>query len=273
MGEGASTAGSATRVAVVGAAGRMGRLVLDCVLDHPSLVLTDAFVRSGSPALGADCATLADRPPCGTPTRTIGHTDADVVIDFSLPAGLAALLDVLDGPALVTGTTGLGPELEARRDAYAERAPVLAAANFSTGVSLLLSLVRTAAAALPHADLEVVEMHHRHKRDAPSGTALALAGAAAAARGVDIAGVVTHGRDGNSEPRPIGQIGIHALRGGDVVGEHTVWLALDGERLQLGHAASDRTTFARGAVRAAAWVAGRAPGRYSMGDVLGLTSS
>jgi 4-hydroxy-tetrahydrodipicolinate reductase len=171
------------------------------------------------------------------------------VIDFSLPDGLLAALPFLDGQALVTGTTGLDAAGKARVDAYGERAALLAAPNFSAGITLLLDLTRRAAAAFPDAEIEIVEAHHRHKKDAPSGTALALKQAAS---------------DGGRS------VQVHALRGGDVVGDHTVWLLADGERIALTHLASSRTTFAKGAVRAARWIAGRAPGRYSMRDVLGL---
>jgi 4-hydroxy-tetrahydrodipicolinate reductase len=194
---------------------------------------------------------------------------ADVVIDFSTPEALAFALPFLKTTALVSGTTGLPETTHAALGDHARRAPVLHSPNFSTGVVLLRHLTELAARALPDFDIEIVEMHHRNKQDAPSGTALGLAQAAAAGRApVHLA--LQHGREGRTGIRPASQIGMHALRGGDVVGDHTVWFAGSGERISVGHAASSRTTFAAGAVRAARWLAGRAPGLYSMDDVLGF---
>jgi 4-hydroxy-tetrahydrodipicolinate reductase len=219
-----------TKVAVLGATGRMGKLVVAEVEADPDLRLVATVSRASPPG-----------PGC--------FADADVVIDFSLPDGLLAALPFLDGQALVTGTTGLDAAGRGGLDAYGARAPLLAAPNFSAGITLLLDLTRRAAAAFPDAEIEIVEAHHRHKKDAPSGTALALKAAAS---------------DG---ARPVQ---VHALRGGDVVGDHTVWLLADGERIALTHLASSRTTFAKGAVRAARWIVGRPAGRYTMRDVLGL---
>lgn len=195
---------------------------------------------------------------------------ARVVVDFSLPAGTASLVPHLEGAALVTGTTGGDQALSQALDAAAARSAVLRADNFSAGVTLLADLVERAAAALPDADIEIVESHHRHKRDAPSGTALALGRAAARGRGVDLDAVATHGNVGRQSHRPGDRITFHALRMGDVVGEHTVWLAHEGERVQLGHVATSRDTFALGALRAARWIADRPAGRYGLRDVLGL---
>jgi 4-hydroxy-tetrahydrodipicolinate reductase len=172
----------------------------------------------------------------------------------------------------VVGTTGLKPEHEAALDEAAAKVAVVQAANMSVGVNLMLGLARQVAAILDDGfDIEIVEMHHRHKVDAPSGTALALGKAAAAGRGVALDDVAVRARDGMIGPRPKGQIGFATLRGGDVVGEHTVVFAGEGERIELTHKASSRAIFARGAVRAALWTQGRPPGRYSMRDVLGLT--
>jgi len=237
-----------SRVAVLGANGRMGRRVVSLVRADPALTLVAAVTHATDAALGdtAEVPLVAVGPGC--------FGDAEVVVDFSLPGGVAAALDHLGTRALVSGTTGLDLQTEARRTAHAKRAPLLVAANFSAGIHLLHALVARASAALPHASIEIVETHHRHKRDAPSGTALFLAQAAADPRRVDPATIPTH-----------------ALRGGDVVGDHTVWLLADGERIALSHSATSRDTFAHGAVRAAAWIAGRPPGAYRMVDVLAGT--
>ncbi len=259
------------RVAVVGAAGRMGRLVVGAILDAPDLHLAAAFGREGAAASGSDAGTLCGRAPAGVSLRPVGDVVADVWVDFSLPAGLdLALNHIRPGVPLVTGTTGLDARLRDRLDATAATRPLVAAANFSTGVALLRSLARIAASTLPSADVEIIETHHRHKRDAPSGTALALASDVAASRGVDLASVIDHGRHGETGPRAEGRIGMHALRGGDINGDHTVWLAMDGETVSLSHRATARSTFAMGALRAARWLVGRPPGRYTMDDVLGL---
>lgn len=201
---------------------------------------------------------------------------ADVVLDFSAPEQLAALLsqcsDALKGRALVVGTTGLDPHTEEQLRNLAGSAPVLVAANFSVGVNVLLGLVKSAAAALDadRYDIEIVETHHRHKEDAPSGTALALGEAAARGRDESIERVRRDGRTGRAGPRPSGEIGFHALRGGGMPGEHTVHLLGNRERLTLGHTALHRDLFADGALLAARWVAERGAGWYGMEDVLGV---
>lgn len=260
------------RLAVVGAGGRMGRLVLGEALDDAQIDVVAALERPDSELLGVGVGSLVGRSggPEVEAVSAAALDRAEVIVDFSLPAGLARTLDVLSGQALVTGTTGLDAELRARLDAYAAVGPLVAAANFSTGVTLLLDLAARAAAALPGAAVEVVEAHHRHKRDAPSGTALALGRAVATARGQELGDVAVHGRHGHTGERPPADIAFHALRGGDIAGEHQVWLIEDGERLTLGHVAHSRLTFARGALRAARWVAGRGPGQWTMAQVLGL---
>jgi 4-hydroxy-tetrahydrodipicolinate reductase len=263
-----------TRVGVLGAAGNMGRRVVAAVLAAEDLALVAAVSRPGSPAIGQDAGWLAGVGACGVAVEAPGQgcfADADVVIDFSLSAGLAEGLPFVGGSALVSGTTGLGPDLAVALTAQEDRGPVLIAANFSLGVAVLADLVRRAAAALPAADVDIVELHHRRKRDAPSGTALVLAAAAEAGRGRTL--TRTHGRQGDVGPRAADALGIHAVRGGDVVGEHTVWLLGDGERIALSHAASSRDTFANGAVAAARWIARRPPGRYYLSEVLGLGPS
>jgi 4-hydroxy-tetrahydrodipicolinate reductase len=204
---------------------------------------------------------------------TIGNDKPDVFVDFSAPAALAANLAAATeaGKPIVIGTTGLDAEHQRLIDEASARIAVLQAANTSLGVNLLAHLVREAAARLgPDWDIEIVEMHHRHKADAPSGTALLLGRAAAEARGVSLEEVGDRGRDGITGPRTAGHIGLAALRGGSVAGEHQVIFAGEGERLELGHRAESRAIFARGAVQAALWLKGKAAGRYSMADVLDL---
>jgi 4-hydroxy-tetrahydrodipicolinate reductase len=240
------------RIAVNGAAGRMGRLLVDQVLEAPDL-------------------QLSGRGEQASPLSPAELEDSDVVVDFSLPAGTHQLLGRLGEQALVIGTTGLDEPTLALLAAHAERAPVVFASNFSTGVNLLFGLAAQAAAALPDHHVEVVEMHHARKRDAPSGTALSLGRAIAEARGQALEGQAVHGRAGEVGARSPTEIGFHALRGGDVAGEHTVYLAGPGERLSLGHLATSRQGFASGALRAARWTSGQPPGLYDMQDVLGLT--
>lgn len=261
------------RLAVLGAGGRMGRRVVACAAERTDLVLVAAVDAQGSPVLGVDAGVLAGVSPAGVPLVPVGDGcfgDADVVIDFSLPAGLKAALAVLGDRALVSGVTGADADTTAALDALAARAPVLVTGNFSTGVHVLADLVRRAVTALPDYDVEIVEAHHRRKVDAPSGTAWLLGQAAAEGRGLALDTVARHGRSGITGARTYDEIGFHAVRCGDVVGDHQVWIAGEGERLQLGHVATSRDTFARGALRAGAWIAGRAPGRYAMNDVLGL---
>ncbi|MCB9764897.1 MAG: 4-hydroxy-tetrahydrodipicolinate reductase [Alphaproteobacteria bacterium] len=251
----------------------MGRLLTAGVLGHDQLQLAAATERAGHPNLGGDVGHLCGKWHAGvaleTPSPDVLER-ARVVIDFSLPEGTRVLVDALGGQALVVGTTGLEGADRQRLREYAERAPVVLASNFSTGVNLLLGLVKRAARLLPDYDVEIVEMHHRHKRDAPSGTALSLGRAVAIGRGQSLDALAVHGREGLVGARPDREIGFHALRGGDVAGEHTVYLAGPGERLQLGHLATSREAFAGGALRAAVWLADQPPGLYSMQDVLGL---
>ncbi|HWH22463.1 MAG TPA: 4-hydroxy-tetrahydrodipicolinate reductase [Allosphingosinicella sp.] len=199
--------------------------------------------------------------------------DCDVYVDFSAPEGLKRHLEmaVEAGKPIVIGTTGLSAEHQRLIDEASSSVPVLQAANTSLGVNLLAHLVREAAARLgAEWDIEIVEMHHRHKVDAPSGTALMLGRAAAEGRGVDLDEASRVGRSGNTGARPEGEIGFASLRGGSVAGDHQLIFASDGERIEFGHRAESRAIFARGAVEAAMWIAGQAPGRYSMNDVLGL---
>jgi len=266
----------ALTLAVLGATGRMGRLVVQEIAATEELALGAAVASPNSAYLGVDAGTVAGIHALGVYVAACGpgaFDGCDVVIDFSLPEGLTLALRHIGDRPLVSGTTGLEARGVDRLIAHAVKAPVLLAANFSTGVNLLLDLVERAARSLPDYDIEIIEAHHRHKVDAPSGTAYALAHAAAQGRNVTLDDVVQHGREGRTGERPVGQIGMHAIRGGGIVGEHQVWLVGMGERVLLGHSAISRKSFAQGAVRAARWVQTQPPGTWSMAHVLGLTSS
>lgn len=264
------------RVALHGATGRMGRAILEVLAAEPGLSLAAALAASGDEALGRDAGELAGIGTLGVTIGSLGESiDADVVIDFSTPDALAQLAERCRASKipLVSGTTGLAAAHQAVLDALATVAPVVHAPNMSVGVSVLFHLAEVATRLLgPGFDAEIVEMHHRHKVDAPSGTAVRLAERVAKARGLDPAEAVVHGRSGQVGPRRDDEIGVMTLRGGGVVGEHTLVLAGAGERVELVHRAQDRSIFARGAVRAASWIVGRAPGRYDMPDVLGISA-
>ena len=246
-----------TAIGILGANGRMGQAI------------AAAIAGDGNATLAGGCDLGEDYP------RRLAELSgrARVLVDFTTPAALPAHLAAARaaGVALVVGTTGLSPADHAAIDETAHVIPLLQTGNTSLGVNLLAHLVRDAAARLgPEWDVEIVEMHHRHKVDAPSGTALLLGEAAAAGRDVALDAVAARGRDGITGARPVGAIGFASLRGGSVAGDHQVILATDGERIELGHRAESREIFARGAVKAALWLAGRPAGRYAMGDVLGL---
>ena len=262
-------------IAILGAAGRMGQMLLRCSKRFPDLRVGGACEQAGHPALGQDAGTLAGAGTLGVPLADTWPTDAEAVIDFTFHTAVAANLEraAARRQAVVLGTTGLTEEEKHCVTEVAQHIPIVWAPNFSLGVNLLLDLVRRAAAVLgPAYDAEIVEMHHRLKKDAPSGTALGLAEALAAGRGTDLKTAAVHGREGITGERPRGEIGIHALRGGDVVGDHTVIFAADGERIELAHKASSREAFANGALHAAAWLRGKPAGLYSMRDVLGLNT-
>ena len=264
------------RIGIAGAAGRMGRMLAVAIVDTPEAELAGGLECRGHPAIGSDMAAAAGLPPAGT---LIGDDPqalfeaADAVVDFTTPESLLSLVPVAirTGKAYVVGTTGLGDDHRAALTEAAASVPIVQAANMSIGVNLLLGLIAEAATVLgPDFDLEILEMHHRHKVDAPSGTALAMGEAAAAARGHRLADLWVKSRDGHTGARPAGAIGFASLRGGDVPGDHQAIFAGEGERLELGHRASSRAVFARGAVRAALWTAGRPPGLYGMRHVLGF---
>lgn len=264
------------RIAVIGAGGRMGRELIRAVLTTKGATLSGGTEAPGSTHLGADLGTLAGLGAIGTavtadPLDLIAKSDA--IIDFTVPkvtvemAGLAANARIVH----VIGTTGFAEADEAAIKAAARHASVIKAGNMSLGVNLLTAITRRVAAALDaDYDIEIVEMHHRHKVDAPSGTALMLGAAAAEGRGVDLKASSVTTRDGHTGPRRRGDIGFATLRGGSVVGDHTVVFAGEGERIELTHLAQDRSIFARGAVKAALWGQGKGPGLFSMIDVLGL---
>ena len=258
------------RVCVLGPSGRMGRAVIDTANGRGDVKLVAAVDRPDAPGLGAPVGASA---LVATADLAAGLDACDVYIDFTSPAATRAAAEAAAGRrrAAVIGTTGLGAADEAAIAALAKVAPIVVAANFSLGVNLMRGLARTAARVLgPDWDAEVVETHHRAKRDAPSGTALAIAREIAAGHGSDYDQVKRHARDGDVGARPRGEIGVSAVRGGDVIGEHTAYFFGPAERIEIGHRASSRLIFAAGALRAAAWVVGKPPGRYDMLAVLGL---
>jgi len=254
----------AVQVGVVGAAGRMGQHLCQLVEEAADLQLVARIVEAGQAG--------------GTPLAQVDPKSIDIIIDFSTPHATNTVAEWVHdhGVAWVLGTTGLGAAEQSAVARAADVAPVFQASNFSVGVALLTELAARAAAVLGlDADIEIVETHHHHKRDAPSGTALSLAKAVAQARGQDLAQVRRDGRSGVGDERPRGEIGMHAVRLADIVGEHEVVLGWPAERLRLCHDARDRKVFAHGAVRAARWLAGRRgqPGLYGMADLLGSATA
>jgi 4-hydroxy-tetrahydrodipicolinate reductase len=264
------------RIAINGAAGRMGRTLCEAVAENPGTALHAAIERPDSTLLGADAGEIAGLGRNGivlVGSLSEAVAGFDVLIDFSTPdASVAnARACAAAGRAIVIGTTGMdGGQIAAVNDA-SRRIPVCMAANFSTGVNLCLKLLDIAARVLGDTvDVEIIEAHHRHKVDAPSGTALGMGEVVARALGRDLGKVAVYGREGQTGGRERDTIGFATVRGGDIVGDHTVLFAADGERLEITHKASSRLAFARGAVRAAAWLHRRPPGLYDMQDVLGL---
>ncbi|MGB0843797.1 MAG: 4-hydroxy-tetrahydrodipicolinate reductase [Alphaproteobacteria bacterium] len=266
------------KIGITGVAGRMGQMLLKTVLADPECELVGGTEYVGSPHVGADLGELVGAKVLGI---NIGDNPADlfekadVVVDFTLPKATDIHLELATkhGTAWLLGTTGLSAEQDAQISKASETTPILQAANFSLGVNLLLGLVKQAAAALPEQDwdIEVVETHHNQKIDAPSGTALALGIAAAEGRDVELEDVQKLSREGVTGVRPVGEIGFATMRGGDVAGEHQVNFFGTSERIEIGHRASDRAIFAKGAIHAAKWMVGKSAGHYDMQDVLGLT--
>jgi 4-hydroxy-tetrahydrodipicolinate reductase len=268
---------SQTKIAVFGCAGRMGQNLLRVADENDACAIVGAGERPGHDWIGQDIGTLLGLSAEGVtvvadPVELFKN--ADIVIDFTTPdatvanAKLAADTSV----ALIAGTTGLSHDQEAAIAEAATKTAIMRAANFSVGVNLLEQLTKRAASILgDDFDIEILEMHHKHKVDAPSGTALMLGYAAADGRQVSHEEVAVRGRDGITSARNVGDIGYAVLRGGNVAGEHTVMFATEDERIELTHKATDRVIFAKGAIRAALWTEGQAPGLYSMLDVLGFT--
>jgi 4-hydroxy-tetrahydrodipicolinate reductase len=264
------------RVAVVGAAGRMGKTLIGAVSATEGMVLAAATELPDSTLVGADAGELAGVGRLGV---KVSHSltkvvDAfDVLIDFTGPSGTMVHLDVCrqHAKAMVIGTTGLSDDQKATIRRASEDIPIVFAPNMSVGVNLCFRLLELAAQVMgQEADIEIIEAHHRHKVDAPSGTALRMGEVVAGALGRDLGEVAVYGRQGQTGPRDARTIGFETIRAGDVVGEHTVWFATEGERVEITHKASSRATFARGAVRAAAWLVNQGPGLFDMQDVLAL---
>ena len=263
-------------VGVIGAGGRMGRMLIEAVQENPQTTLNAAIERQGSSLVGADAGEVA----------AIGRLDVqivddlkavindiDVLIDFSLPAATEQNMQICaaNKVALVIGTTGFNEQQEQVLKDASKQIAIVYAGNYSTGVNLSLKLLGMAAKAFGNdADVEVIEAHHKHKIDAPSGTAYMMAEAVAEARGQNLKDVAVYGREGQTGERKAGSIGIHAIRGGEIIGDHTVMFIADGEVVEITHRARARMTFAAGAVRAATWVIKQEVGQYNMQDVLGL---
>lgn len=268
--------GDIMKIAVMGAAGRMGRELIRAIAAESGCTISGATETAGSPVLGRDIGDLAGLGPIGvavTNDAAAVIAAADAIVDFTIPRASIefARLAASSGTAAIIGTTGFDAASEAAVAEASKRTAIVKAGNMSLGVNLLAALTRQAAAALGNDfDIEIVEMHHRMKVDAPSGTALMLGEAAAAGRGLDLDSHSVRVRDGHTGPRRTGDIGFATLRGGSVIGEHTVIFAGNGEQIELTHRATDRGIFARGAVKAALWTNGRAPGLYDMTDVLGI---
>lgn len=266
------------RLVVMGAAGRMGRMLVRTIGEMPGVAVAAALERPGSEALGKDAGVIAGLPALGVPISDDplqAVVDADGILDFTAPAASVELAALAAQARIVhvIGTTGLSDADLKKIDAAARHAVIVRSGNMSLGVNLLAALVERAAHALgPDWDIEILEMHHKMKVDAPSGTALLLGEAAARGRNIALAERSVRSRDGHTGARREGDIGFATLRGGSVVGDHSVIFAGMSERLEFTHRAEDRAIFARGAIRAALWGRGKKPGHYSMADVLGLSA-
>ena len=267
---------SSMRLIVAGAGGRMGRTLVKAIADTDGVVLAGAVEAAGAAVIGRDAGELAGLGANGIKVEVDPEpllAKADGLVDFTIPAATLAFAEIVAKRGLVhvIGTTGLSPENEKLIALAAQRATIVKSGNMSLGVNLVAALVQRVAKALDDDfDIEIVEMHHNKKIDAPSGTALMFGRAAAQGRGIDLDQHSERGRDGHTGARERGAIGFASLRVGTVVGDHTVTFAGPAERIELSHRAEDRMIFARGAVKAALWAKGRKPGLYSMADVLGL---
>lgn len=260
-----------TTIAITGAAGRMGRTLIQAAAQAADLKLAAAFERPGTPAIGADAGDLAGIGRNGVRvTADIAAAEFDILIDFTRPDATLANLDACSkrGKRMVIGTTGFDDAGRARIEAAARAIPIVFAPNMSVGVNLCLRLIELAAQVLKNdVDVEIIEAHHRHKVDAPSGTALRMGEVVAKARGRALKELAVYDRAGE---RPRGAIGFATVRAGDIVGDHAVMFAGGGERVEIRHHAESRLTFATGALRAARWLMAQRPGLYDMQDVLGL---
>lgn len=263
-------------VAILGASGRMGRALIDATLRTDHLSLSAAVERAGNPSIGVDAGVMVGLAASGVPVSESLDTairKSSVVVDFTAPGATLAAIEACRaaGVPIVIGTTGFTPEQKLLIAEAARQVPLCIAANYAIGVNVALKLVELAARTLgPDYDVEIVEAHHRHKVDAPSGTALAFGEAAAAGLDRDLRSNAVFGREGQTGARMRETIGFATVRGGDVVGDHTVLFLGDGERVEISHRATNRANFANGALRAAAWLVGKPAGLYSMRDVLSL---
>jgi 4-hydroxy-tetrahydrodipicolinate reductase len=266
---------SALRIAIAGASGRMGRMLIEAVVNAPDCQLSGALDQPGSPALGQDASAYLGESSGALITADLrqGLRNADVLIDFTRPEGTMAHLALCRelGVKVVIGTTGFSPEQKAQIGEHARHIGIMMAPNMSVGVNVVLKLLDLAARSLNEGyDIEIIEAHHRHKVDAPSGTALAMGEVVAKALGRDLKDCAVYGREGVTGERDPSTIGFATVRGGDIVGDHTVLFAGIGERIEISHKASSRVTFAQGSLRAARFLAASGPGLYGMDDVLGL---
>jgi 4-hydroxy-tetrahydrodipicolinate reductase len=263
------------RLIVAGAGGRMGRTLVKAIAETGGIALAGALEDASSPLLGQDSGVLAGLPANGIKLASDVKAlldKADGIVDFTTPSASIALAGLAAGKVQVLGTTGFSAEDEAKIKAAAKNAIIVKSGNMSLGVNLLAALTKRVAKTLgDDFDIEILEMHHNKKVDAPSGTALMLGRAAAEGRGIDLAKHSVKSRDGHIGARKVGDIGFAALRGGTVTGDHSVIFAGTAERIELVHKAEDRMIFARGALRAALWARDKKPGLYSMADVLGLS--
>lgn len=269
-------AGELINIGVIGAGGRMGRMLIEAVQDNPHTTLSAAIERQGSSLVGADAGEVASigRIEVKIVDDLVAViNDIDVLIDFSLPEATEQNMQICaeHKVAMVIGTTGFNEQQEQVLTEASKHIAIVYAGNYSTGVNLSLKLLGLAAKAFgTNADVEIIEAHHKHKIDAPSGTAYMMAEAVAEARGQDLKEVAVYGREGQTGARKPGTIGIHAIRGGEIIGDHTVMFIADGEVMEITHRARARMTFAAGAVRATTWIVQQKAGQYNMQDVLGL---
>ena len=261
------------KIGITGAGGRMGKSLVRACQMHQGVRLVSATVRPGSPLAGMDAGEVAGIPATGVPATEALAEDLDVVIDFTAPAASRAHVDWCrrHGKPVVIGTTGFDTSERSGIERAAQDIPIVWAPNMSVGINLCFRLAEIAAQAVGQtSDIEIIEAHHRHKQDAPSGTALRLGEKIALALGRPLEELAVYERHGHTGPRPDNAIGFSAVRGGDIVGEHTVLFACEGERIEITHRAGSRLNFAHGALRAATWLAAKEPGLYDMQDVLGL---